>query len=102
MTQPQHCSYTDLCREVAAELQAAADAACAAGVPAWQIMLDPGVGFAKVAADSAKLVTAWPHIATHLQGAGFVRAELLCMPSTRVLQLCRVGGFLFKYAVLLR
>ena len=69
MTQPELCTYTDVYHDVAHELQAAADAAVAAGIPAWQIMLDPGVGFAKGAADNARLVTAWPRLRPHLQGA---------------------------------
>lgn len=39
--------YTDVVKEVCAELGARVDAALAAGVPADRIVLDPGLGFAK-------------------------------------------------------
>jgi 2-amino-4-hydroxy-6-hydroxymethyldihydropteridine diphosphokinase / dihydropteroate synthase len=69
MTQREHCTYDDLEADVARELQNAAAAAMTAGVHAWQLMLDPGIGFAKTAADNARLVTSLPGVRSHLQGA---------------------------------
>ena len=46
----------DLVRTVAAELRARVDAAEAAGVPRWRIVLDPGLGFAKTARQSIELL----------------------------------------------
>ncbi len=43
----QLATYGDVVKEVCDELQAQADAAQAAGVPASKIILDPGLGFAK-------------------------------------------------------
>jgi dihydropteroate synthase len=48
--------YAEVVREVGAELEAAMAAAEAAGVARERIVLDPGVGFAKQAADSLRLV----------------------------------------------
>ncbi|HET8682203.1 MAG TPA: dihydropteroate synthase, partial [Micromonosporaceae bacterium] len=42
-------SYTDVVKEVCAELQERVDAAVAAGVGVEQVVLDPGLGFAKTA-----------------------------------------------------
>ncbi|PPK93432.1 dihydropteroate synthase [Kineococcus xinjiangensis] len=41
-------TYTDVVADVVAELAAARDRAVAAGVPAERVVLDPGLGFAKV------------------------------------------------------
>lgn len=43
----RHAAYDDVVREVAAELHAAVDRATAAGVAREQLVLDPGLGFAK-------------------------------------------------------
>jgi len=48
--------YGDVVRDVTAELRDRADAAMAAGIDRARIMLDPGIGFAKQAADSLALV----------------------------------------------
>ncbi|HET8660710.1 MAG TPA: dihydropteroate synthase, partial [Micromonosporaceae bacterium] len=42
-------SYTDVVKEVCAELQERVDAAVAAGVAVERVVLDPGLGFAKTA-----------------------------------------------------
>jgi dihydropteroate synthase len=43
----QHAVYDDVVREVCAELTARVDAVVAAGVAPEQIVIDPGIGFAK-------------------------------------------------------
>lgn len=52
-----HDRYDDVVREVAAELAARVEALTAAGVDAGRIILDPGLGFAKVADSN------WPLLA---------------------------------------
>jgi dihydropteroate synthase len=44
--------YEDLIGEIAAELRASLEAAQAAGLPLDRLIVDPGIGFAKLAADS--------------------------------------------------
>lgn len=51
-----HARYADLLGEVAAELRAAVARAEAAGIPAGQIVLDPGIGFAKTTAHNVELL----------------------------------------------
>jgi len=55
-------AYRDVVQEVIAELSAAAVRARGAGVPSSQIWLDPGIGFAKTAADSLALIAAVPQL----------------------------------------
>lgn len=48
----EHATYADVVGEVSAELNARAEAAIAAGIGRNRIVLDPGLGFAKVADQS--------------------------------------------------
>ena len=51
-TMYEHAHYEHLTGEIAAELRQSVDVALAAGLPREQLIVDPGVGFAKRAADS--------------------------------------------------
>ena len=42
MQNPENTTYRDICKEVGAELQASVEAAMTAGVPGWNIIVDPG------------------------------------------------------------
>lgn len=55
-------SYPDVVDDVARELQASADAALAAGVAREQLILDPGLGFAKTAHHNWLLLKAIPRL----------------------------------------
>lgn len=55
--------YDDVAREVAAELHARADAGLAAGIAPSKIVLDPGIGFAKDAAQNWQVLAALPYFA---------------------------------------
>ena len=44
MTSPENTAYGDVATEVGAELQAQAEAALAAGIEPWRMVLDPGGG----------------------------------------------------------
>lgn len=57
-TMQEHIQFDDLLGEIGDELAAAIDRAVAAGVSREQILVDPGVGFGKTAAQSAALVGA--------------------------------------------
>ncbi len=48
--------YADVAAEVAAELEQALERADAAGIPRERIILDPGIGFAKTAAQNVELM----------------------------------------------
>jgi dihydropteroate synthase len=54
--------YGDVVTEVCAELSARVDAALSAGVDAAQLVLDPGLGFAKQAAHNWALLAALPRV----------------------------------------
>jgi len=56
-------TYRDVVGEVAAELGDSLRAALSAGVPEERILLDPGIGFAKTAEQSAALLGGLPRLA---------------------------------------
>lgn len=54
--QPQHTTYSCVWREVGQALQQRAALAVEAGVLPWNLVLDPGLGFAKTSEGSAELL----------------------------------------------
>lgn len=58
----RHASYGDVGAEVAAELGAGVDRAVAAGLPREQIVVDPGLGFAKRAQATFAALAALPSL----------------------------------------
>jgi dihydropteroate synthase len=82
----EQADYTDIARDVAAELQARVDAAVAAGVPLTSIVVDPGVGFAKRAAHSYGVLARLPEI------AGALGRPLLVGPSRKSFMRAAAGG----------
>lgn len=68
MQDPENTSYLDLEADIAQELNASAASAMAEGVCAWNIILDPGIGFAKTARQSAQLLRNLPGLRRHLEG----------------------------------
>jgi dihydropteroate synthase len=57
-------SYQDVVADVRRELRAAANAACAAGIAADRLILDPGIGFGKTAEHNFQLLRALPALGT--------------------------------------
>src|SRR5262249_36822379 len=58
-----HARYSDVVAEVAAELRARIVAADNAGIARDRIVIDPGIGFAKTAAQSLELLRRLPELA---------------------------------------
>jgi dihydropteroate synthase len=65
-TMADRAVYKDLMAEVVAELSASIGLAAAAGVPAGQIVVDPGIGFAKRPEHSYGVLAALPGLAAGL------------------------------------
>jgi dihydropteroate synthase len=55
-TMKQHCNYNDLICEVSKSLQESANLAISRGVPEENIMLDPGIGFAKNSSQNIEIM----------------------------------------------
>jgi dihydropteroate synthase len=65
-TMYQEATYADVVAEVAAELEESIGTAVAAGVDRSQLVVDPGIGFAKRAADSYGVLARLPELAAAL------------------------------------
>ncbi|MEN0065068.1 MAG: dihydropteroate synthase [Myxococcota bacterium] len=59
-TMQRDTNYDDLIGDIAASLGEAADRARASGIGAERIVVDPGVGFGKAAADNPKIIASVP------------------------------------------
>lgn len=62
-TMQRDIAFTDVVAEVTHELAEARARAVAAGIPADRILLDPGLGFGKTAAQSLRLLASVDHLA---------------------------------------
>jgi dihydropteroate synthase len=60
-------AYANVAAEVTAELRASVATAMAAGVPRDQLIVDPGIGFAKLPAHSYGVLAALPELAVALE-----------------------------------
>ena len=58
----QHANYDDVVEEVSRELDRSIDRAIASGIRKERIIIDPGIGFAKTAAQNVKLLKNLPHL----------------------------------------
>ena len=56
MQSPENCTYDNLRRDIARELEGRIALANKAGVRNWRIILDPGIGFAKTQAQNVSLL----------------------------------------------
>ena len=64
--------YGDVVAEVASELGEALARATAAGIAPERVVLDPGIGFAKTAAQSVELLARLPELLARFPGRGFL------------------------------
>lgn len=66
MSSPPHTEYPDgLVGTIAEELHGRIRAAEEAGIPAWRIVLDPGIGFAKVGSQNMQLLRDMERLVEH-------------------------------------
>lgn len=82
MQRRQHTQYADVVADVAAELAERADAALAAGIQPWRLVLDPGLGFAKSQEGNLRLLAGLPGLRAALPPP-LARLPLLLGPSRK-------------------
>lgn len=83
MFDPENTTYSCVWRDVGNELAARARAAMAAGVPAFNIILDPGLGFSKTQRQSAEMLGKLAEMRREALPGVFGRMPLLVGPSRK-------------------
>ncbi|MEW5317235.1 MAG: hypothetical protein WDW38_008552 [Sanguina aurantia] len=83
MQSPENTTYACVWREVGEELQRSAERAVAAGIPAWNIILDPGIGFSKTEEGNLRLIRELPKMRSMALQGVFRNSPVLMGPSRK-------------------
>ncbi|XP_021998333.1 folate synthesis bifunctional protein, mitochondrial isoform X1 [Helianthus annuus] len=85
MQNSENLKYDDVCKEVADELYERVRTAELCGVPAWRMILDPGIGFSKKTEDNLDILMGLKRIRSEIgrKSLGVSRAPLLIGPSRK-------------------
>ncbi|KAJ0775647.1 putative 2-amino-4-hydroxy-6-hydroxymethyldihydropteridine diphosphokinase [Helianthus annuus] len=85
MQNSENLKYDDVCKEVADELYECVRTAELCGVPAWRMILDPGIGFSKKTEDNLDILMGLKRIRSEIgrKSLGVSRAPLLIGPSRK-------------------
>ncbi|KAK1366169.1 Dihydropteroate synthase [Heracleum sosnowskyi] len=85
MQNSENLQYGDVCKDVASELCMHARDAELSGIPAWKIIIDPGIGFSKKKEDNLDILMGLPTIRTEIARKSLVvsHAPLLIGPSRK-------------------
>ncbi|KAB2053177.1 hypothetical protein ES319_A12G169300v1 [Gossypium barbadense] len=85
MQSSDNLQYSDVCSQVASELFSRVKDAELSGVPAWRIILDPGIGFSKKTEHNLDILTGLPVIRSEIAKRSLAasHAPLLIGPSRK-------------------
>nr|GEU45346.1 folate synthesis bifunctional protein, mitochondrial [Tanacetum cinerariifolium] len=85
MQNSENLKYDDVCKEVGDELYECVRAAELSGVPAWRMVLDPGIGFSKKTEDNLEILMGLKRFRSEIgrKSLGVSRAPLLIGPSRK-------------------
>nr|KJB50550.1 hypothetical protein B456_008G176100 [Gossypium raimondii] len=85
MQSRDNLQYSDVCSQVASELFSRVKDAELSGVPAWRIILDPGIGFSKKTEHNLDILTGLPVIRSEIAKRSLAasHAPLLIGPSRK-------------------
>ncbi|XP_022776722.1 folate synthesis bifunctional protein, mitochondrial-like isoform X2 [Durio zibethinus] len=85
MQSSDNLQYDDVCSQVASELFSRVKDAELSGVPAWRIIIDPGIGFSKKTEHNLEILAGLPAIRTEIakRSIAVSHAPLLIGPSRK-------------------
>lgn len=85
MQNPENLQYNDVCKDVAFELYERLKEAELAGIPAWRLIIDPGIGFSKNTEHNLDILTGLTTIRAEIarRSLAFSHAPLLIGPSRK-------------------
>lgn len=85
MQSPDNLQYNDVCAEVTSELFSSVSDAELSGIPAWRIIIDPGIGFSKNLEQNLEILMRLPAIRAEMarKSLALSHAPLLIGPSRK-------------------
>ncbi|KAK7274986.1 hypothetical protein RIF29_16091 [Crotalaria pallida] len=85
MQNSENLKYDNVCEEVSSELYSRVREAELSGIPAWRIIIDPGIGFSKKTEDNLDLLTGLPEIRAEIgkRSLAISHAPILIGPSRK-------------------
>lgn len=85
MQNSENLQYDNVCEQVASELYLLVRDAELSGIPAWRIIIDPGIGFSKNTEHNLDILMGLPNIRTELAGKSLAlsHAPMLIGPSRK-------------------
>lgn len=85
MQNSENLQYSDVCKEVASELYTRVRNAELTGIPAWRIIIDPGIGFSKTTEQNLDILMGLPIIQAEIARRSFAlsRVPVLVGPSRK-------------------
>lgn len=85
MQNEENLQYSDVCKDVASELYTRVRDAEISGIPAWRVMIDPGIGFSKRVEHNLDVITDIPKIREEMakRSIGVSHAPILIGPSRK-------------------
>ncbi|CAN6919292.1 unnamed protein product [Brassica oleracea] len=85
MQSEENLQYGDVCKDVASELYTRVRDAEISGIPAWRVMIDPGIGFSKRVEHNLDVITDLPKIREEMakRSIGVSHAPILIGPSRK-------------------
>lgn len=85
MQNRENLKYDDVCKEISSELYSRVREAEMSGIPAWRIIMDPGIGFSKKTEDNLDVLTGLPDIRAEIseRSLAMSHAPILIGPSRK-------------------
>lgn len=85
MQNSENLMYDNVCKQIASELYSRVREAELAGIPAWRIIVDPGIGFSKKTEDNLDILMGLPDIRAEIakKSLAISHAPLLIGPSRK-------------------
>ncbi|XP_073134393.1 folate synthesis bifunctional protein, mitochondrial-like [Henckelia pumila] len=85
MQNQENLKYDNVCAEVASELYTRARDAELSGIPAWRMIIDPGIGFSKDTGQNLDILNGLPTIRSEIsrRSSSLSRAPMLIGPSRK-------------------
>ncbi|XP_027360610.1 folate synthesis bifunctional protein, mitochondrial [Abrus precatorius] len=85
MQNSENLKYDNVCKEISSELYSSVREAEMSGIPAWRIIIDPGIGFSKKTEDNLDVITGLPDIREEIgkRSLAISHAPILIGPSRK-------------------